>query len=56
MEPQGSAQASDDPGPLLTMHAALVFVAAIVMGGIIGFLTLASTGSSAPVFHRLVGH
>ncbi len=60
---------ADDPGPLVTAHAALVFLAATVVGVIVGGLTLSSTGSGAqamlgalasagvstPMFHKYIG-
>ncbi len=59
----------DDPGPLLTAHAAIVLLAALLVGAIAGILTLLSTGTAAaallagmtgfgvsvPVLHKLIG-
>ncbi len=66
--PAGGRQA-EDPGALLTEHALLVLVAAVLIALIIGGLTYLSTGNtagavlagmtaggvSAPVLHKLVG-
>lgn len=66
---EGSSQQDDVGGALLTAHAALVFVAAAILGGLVGFLTHLSVGNaaaavlagltaggvSAPVLHRLIG-
>lgn len=59
----------DDPGPLLTSHAALVLLAAMFVGAVAGMLTYLSNGNaagaalagggagavSAMAFHRLIG-
>ncbi|MEU2100375.1 hypothetical protein ABZ741_39055 [Streptomyces globisporus] len=56
-------------GPLLTSRSALILVAAVVLGGIVGVLTyfstgntatamlagLAGAGASTPVLHTLIG-
>ncbi|MFP1629966.1 hypothetical protein ACLB9X_33610 [Streptomyces sp. 5K101] len=69
-QPTPAPGAADDPGPLLSSHAALVFLAAVVIGAFVGCLTRAAghglaesalagligAGASTPVLHRLIGH
>ena len=57
------------PGPLLSSHAALIFLVAMVIGGVLAVLTYLSasntaaaalagvmgTGGSVPVLHTLIG-
>lgn len=68
-QPEGRNPAGDDPGPLLTPHAALVLLAAAFAAAVIGALTFLSAGNaaaavlagltggavSAPALHRMIG-
>jgi hypothetical protein len=61
---------TEDPGPLLSAHATLVFLAAGFAGAVVGVLTFYSAGNtagallagvtsgaiSAVALHRLIGH
>lgn len=67
---EGQQLPVDETGPLLTGHAALVFVVAALIASAVGVLTYLSAGNAAgavlaglmagaastPVLHRLIGH
>ncbi|GAA2316069.1 hypothetical protein GCM10010234_72310 [Streptomyces hawaiiensis] len=67
---EGHRPPVDETGPLLTGHAALVFVVAAVIASAAGVLTYLSAGNAAgavlaglmagavgtPALHRLIGH
>ncbi|MFF1265266.1 hypothetical protein ACFVZE_05445 [Streptomyces anulatus] len=67
--PSHPAIPAEVSGPLLTSRSALILVAAVLLGGIVGVLTyfstgntaaavlagLAGAGASTPVLHALIG-
>ncbi|MER6444119.1 hypothetical protein [Streptomyces venezuelae] len=67
-QPTPPTSEPNDPGPLITAHAALVFLMAAFIGAMAGVLTALSTGNTAasvlaglsacgvsiPVLHKLI--